>query len=230
MLYANNAQPAQPAVPLHSDTVGQPLWLRCALAVMLCAPILDISVGQIAQPAQALPALEVSQATGRATLRVGSTGGEVTELQGLLSLLGYYENPISGIYGANTESAVRAFQQDAGLEEDGIVGLATWRKLLPTPSTELTPPVVTRTEAPEATSQAANEQPQAISLPTLKIGMFGPAVMQVQEALRGLGFYSGPIDGIFGPGTEAAVSSFQTARRLAADGVIGPATWQALLQ
>ncbi|MEM1281745.1 MAG: peptidoglycan-binding domain-containing protein [Cyanobacteria bacterium P01_H01_bin.152] len=35
---------------------------------------------------------------------------------------------------------------------------------------------------------------------------------------------------MFGPGTEAAVMEFQESIQLATDGIVGPATWQALLQ
>ena len=37
------------------------------------------------------------------------------------------------------------------------------------------------------------------------------------------------IDGLFGRGTEGLVRSFQSSRGLRSDGVVGPDTWQALL-
>ncbi len=50
----------------------------------------------------------------------------------------------------------------------------------------------------------------------------------IQERLTVLGF-SATADGLFGPGTEAAVKDFQTSRGLVADGLVGPATWAALV-
>jgi DNA invertase Pin-like site-specific DNA recombinase/peptidoglycan hydrolase-like protein with peptidoglycan-binding domain len=62
---------------------------------------------------------------------------------------------------------------------------------------------------------------------------FGPTrealrVETLQRSLRRLGWAPGPVDGLFGPRTEAALLGFQAARGLAADGVAGPATWGAL--
>lgn len=64
----------------------------------------------------------------------------------------------------------------------------------------------------------------------LRRGHRGEEVRRVQELLRRNGHDPGPIDGIFGPRTEAAVKSFQSARRLTADGIVGPITWRALTQ
>ena len=53
-------------------------------------------------------------------------------------------------------------------------------------------------------------------------------VKTLQRSLRRLGWAPGPVDGLFGPRTEAAVRRFQTARGLTPDGVAGPATWRTL--
>lgn len=55
----------------------------------------------------------------------------------------------------------------------------------------------------------------------------GPAVRQLQQRLKALG-YGVAVDGVFGPGTAAAVKKFQAAKGLAADGIVGPATQAAL--
>lgn len=69
-------------------------------------------------------------------------------------------------------------------------------------------------------------RPQALTgQPTLRFGARGPAVVDLQQRLRAAGFDPGPIDGAFGPRTQAAVRSFQSSRGIAVDGVVGPQTW-----
>ncbi|MBD1806700.1 N-acetylmuramoyl-L-alanine amidase [Microcoleus sp. FACHB-SPT15] len=62
----------------------------------------------------------------------------------------------------------------------------------------------------------------------LREGSTGTKVKELQQLLKAKGFNPGPIDGIFGSGTVQAVVSFQKFNGLKADGVVGPATWQAL--
>ena len=55
-----------------------------------------------------------------------------------------------------------------------------------------------------------------------------PAVMDLQRLMTRLGYYSGPIDGVYGSATTAAVTAMQKALGVTADGVYGPATATAL--
>jgi peptidoglycan hydrolase-like protein with peptidoglycan-binding domain len=61
--------------------------------------------------------------------------------------------------------------------------------------------------------------------PVLRKGSNDPAVRDLQEALRALGHYSGPIDGMFGETTESAVKAFQQQREITVDGIVGKITW-----
>ncbi|MEP9389763.1 N-acetylmuramidase domain-containing protein [Mesorhizobium sp. KR9-304] len=60
----------------------------------------------------------------RALLAEGSAGDAVRDLQQQLAALGY-PLTVDGIFGKDTEEAVRAFQRDHGLGPDGIVGPKT---------------------------------------------------------------------------------------------------------
>jgi peptidoglycan hydrolase-like protein with peptidoglycan-binding domain len=59
---------------------------------------------------------------------------------------------------------------------------------------------------------------------TLKPGDTGAQVKRLQRALVSLGYTVGKVDGDYGTATKTAVSQFQTASNLTADGVFGPAT------
>jgi len=67
--------------------------------------------------------------TSNPTIRRGSTGNPVRRAQKRLSLGGFDTGGVDGIFGANTEAAVKRFQSDRGLTVDGIVGPQTWAEI-----------------------------------------------------------------------------------------------------
>ncbi|MFR9675376.1 N-acetylmuramoyl-L-alanine amidase [Streptomyces sp. TR06-5] len=78
-------------------------------------------------------------------------------------------------------------------------------------------------------STQAPPQLNFASYSTLQQGSQGAQVEAAQYLLNQNGFDAGAVDGVFGSGTEAAVSDFQADRGLQADGVVGSRTWTALL-
>ena len=64
----------------------------------------------------------------------GSSGPTVTEIQTRLKNWGYYSGSVDGVYGSQTEKAVRWFQQKNGLQADGQVGDLTLAALGMTPT------------------------------------------------------------------------------------------------
>lgn len=63
------------------------------------------------------------------TLRPGSSGTLVSNLQNALKSQGYYNSTVDGKYGTGTIEAVIRFQADHGLSQDGVAGAATQRIL-----------------------------------------------------------------------------------------------------
>ncbi|HWB21580.1 MAG TPA: peptidoglycan-binding domain-containing protein [Gaiellaceae bacterium] len=94
------------------------------------------------------------------------------------------------------------------------------------PVTTTTPPITTTPNTQTTTTTPA----QAVSAPTttLKPADTGAQVRVLQRALARLGFSAGKVDGQYGPATQAAVTRFQTAEGLTADGIVGPVTLAAL--
>lgn len=158
----------------------------------------------VAPPAPPTPPTPPS--TQRPTLRVGSTGQDVLYLQGALKLLGYYTGPLDGSFGSGTADAVKRFQLSRGLTADGVVGARTW----------------------DAITQALIGIPPTGTKPTLREGNTGDYVKVLQKRLKDFGYYTGPIDGVFGRTTTEAVKKFQTAAKVTADGIVGPQTWSLL--
>jgi N-acetylmuramoyl-L-alanine amidase len=64
-----------------------------------------------------------------ATIKYGSSGKDVYELQGRLKFLGYYDGKVDGNFGSKTQNAVTWFQWKFGMKADGVVGPKTKLKL-----------------------------------------------------------------------------------------------------
>lgn len=89
------------------------------------------------------------------------------------------------------------------------------------------------TTSPETTPTGASDTqtvPLTFTLDdgALATGAEGVQVRRLQEALLVLGFDTGAIDGVFGPGTRRAVIEFQRENRLEADGIVGQQTANAI--
>lgn len=67
-------------------------------------------------------------ANNRSQISYGSSGNDVKELQKLLNANGYSVD-VDGVWGEQTESAVRKYQKYSGLDVDGVVGTQTWGSL-----------------------------------------------------------------------------------------------------
>lgn len=100
----------------------------------------------------------------------------------------------------------------------------------PTPPAQPTPtqPAPTQpTPAQPTLTQPAPTQPEP--RPLLRVGSQGESVSELQALLKLLGYYSGEVDGVYRASTAAAVSAFQQAVGLQADGIVGSDTWNRLL-
>ncbi len=67
----------------------------------------------------------------RPSLKLGSQGEIVTELQAALKLLGYYTGAVDGKFNDATAAAVSQFKEAAGLTANSVVDAATWQRLFP---------------------------------------------------------------------------------------------------
>ena len=184
-------------LPLESSPsfeVKWPKFNRKALVSSISVALVASFIG-VATPAKAL-------------IKMGKRGHEVIRLQQRLGELGYFKGPSTGYYGQITRKAVKQFQRNNELKDDGIVGPQTQialQKVYPKPAEPETQPIV-------------------------KLGRQGPTVYRVQRQLSSLRYYDyRKMDGIFDDATKQAVIDFQKANNLKADGIVGRKTHEALV-
>ena len=117
-------------------------------------------------------------------LKSGSKGALVNQLQTRLVELGFLNTTPDGKFGANTQTAVQAFQTASGIQKTTKVDQALWDRIF------------------------AADAPTGM-VTTLSVGSRGPAVKAMQANLDALLLLQGRVDGVFGSVTEQAVRAFR---------------------
>ena len=138
--------------------------------------------------------------------------------------------PADGVFDADTEAAVRAFQRQFNLTPDGLVGRATWYRIA---SVFNNVKRLSELDSEGLTLEEISRQyPEE-----LREGMSGVSIKLLQYFLAIVGEYydalprwqASQLDGVFGPQTREAVESYQRMLGLPVTGVVDRATWDALL-
>ncbi len=165
-------------------------------------------------------------------LRLGSVNNETRTVQIRLNRIANNYSSIpkiartDGIFGTDTEAAVRRFQEIFGLTPDGVVGRATWYTIQNI--------YIGVKRLTDLNAEAILRDEVSLQYPELlREGDTGIGVANLQYFLSYLSAYyetipAVAIDGIFGPGTTSAVRSAQQFFGLTPDGIVGEATWNTL--
>lgn len=162
-------------------------------------------------------------------LRLGDAGNDVQQKQIQLNRISTNYpsipkiNPADGIFGVETEDAVRAFQRIFNLTEDGIIGNATWNRL------SYIFNAVKRLSELDSEGIRLEDLPQAFDR-ELTLGDTGTDVLNIQYYLNVIAaFYDNipriVINGVYDEATDQAVRTYQAAFGLTVDGVLGRDTW-----
>jgi len=164
-------------------------------------------------------------------LRVGSTGPFVTVVQSALNRIGrnYPAIPsvaVDGRFGPETEEAVRVFQRIFSLNDDGIVGRATWY--------QINRAYVAILRLAELQSEGQRQFAVSGYPSVLQPGDSGEWIRLLQYLLAVVAYFipaveTTAIDGIFGGATRASVESFQRYAGLPVTGIVDAQTWASLL-
>ena len=181
---------------------------------------------------QNAPTAGATDTTPTVPLALGSVNDDVRLVQLRLNRISdnYPSIPkilqVDGIFGTDTEAAVRRFQEIFGLAADGVVGKATWYYIRRIYN------AVKRLNELDSEGVTVEEVTQQFP-GVLREGDTGIGVANLQYYINYLsGFYNTvpplPIDGVFGNSTRAAVVDAQNTFGLVADGIVGEQTWDAI--
>ena len=161
----------------------------------------------------------------------GQRGALVTTLQQALTRASItVRGGVDGIFGAGTTAAVTTFQTNRGLTATGIVDITTAIALgIVDGSATTTTPAPPTTTTPVTTTAPVTTTTPVTTGQFPVVGDVNEAVKTLQKSLIAAGItVRGGADGRFGPGTTAAVTTFQQNMRIAATGVVDQLTAQLL--
>lgn len=195
-------------------------------------PILQNYFGDNITLVEDAPVGGVTESYPGVPLRPGTSGNEIRRIQLRLNRISAnypsipkITNP-DGVYGTETEAAVREFQRIFNLTQDGVIGRATWYAIQ-----RIYAAVKRLSEL--ASEGISPEEIQNLRQTTLSEGDQGVGVRELQYLLSFVGnFVSAlpviPVDGVYGTQTRDAVQSFQEAYGLPVTGVVDTVTWNRL--
>lgn len=196
-------------------------WRSPRLLTGFLGLLLAIFSPVLSAPIEILTPAAIAQTNNCVLLQRGDRGSTVSQLQTNLTNKGYSVGGIDGIFGTNTEVALKIFQQNSRLDADGIYGPATCNALTgavaATPSQSLNiTETIAQFQPTTTTNNLANQN-------LLQQGDQGPAVSNLQEKLRFLGANIG-VTGDFDNATRITVEDFQRSQGLTVDGIVGTQT------
>lgn len=163
------------------------------------------------------------------------TNGEVTRLRAFLGLKKPTDKDDIGVYTEEVELAVRAYQKRNGIVTPGLsckTGYGIVEKKTRdyiNSKNDCTPVIPRKTVSCAGVTQCPLLRTNIVRGTTDAEGVRG-VVSTLQCHLRAQGVYNGPINGVYGSSTEAAVSSYQKTRKLSVTGAVGAATREAISQ
>lgn len=162
-------------------------------------------------------AVDESTVSDAVQLKLGDSGDNVKRMNERLSELGYLEGTPVKVYTQNTESAVKRFQETAGLPVTGIADTATQEALYDSDLIAPTSPIST-----------SNPIDNSETYSTLQSGDKGEAVERLKQRLIDLGYMTGASTGYYGPSTQAGIEKFQRDSGLPVTGIADEQTQVAL--
>lgn len=191
--------------------------------------ILEYYYGEDIEIVENTPIIGIRNSYPGVPVKPSDSGDNVTTIQILLNRISQNYpaipklNPVDGIFGNQTESAVKKFQSIFNLTADGIVGRSTWNKMVLI--------YVGIKDLSELESEGITLFGRSLEYPdAIQEGDKGEKVTILQYFLSVIAEFNNSIPflnitGEFGPETKNAVIAFQQINNLPQTGIVNAITW-----